>query len=191
MFAFFSFSGLLESLQFYNVLSLPKGAEHLVLSFAFFIEGLLFYFHLDGRPVLDKHLHILLYFVIFATSFVLILEAWMKTSFLLLVVRVYLTMLQGTWFLQIAHSLYGTNPWKDTAPNREFVTIAFAWHALALLFLWLACFVLVSVKVQGCYVTPSPLVENIEVQSIARNGGDPERSSLIDDGEAEFALIND
>ncbi|XP_031574263.1 transmembrane protein 45B-like [Actinia tenebrosa] len=186
MYGFFIFSALLECLQFWNALVLPKAGEHLALSFAFFVEGLLFYFHLHGRPVLDVRLHTLLYVVVFATSFVLVLEAWMKDSFLLLVVRVYLVMLQGTWFFQIAHSLYGANPWKDTPPNREFVAIAFSWHCLVLLFVWLVAFVLVSVKVRGCHTTPntSTKLETFEVQKIvAHEAGDSERSSLIVDGE--------
>lgn len=188
MYGFFLFSALLECLQHWNILALPKASEHLAFSFALFIEGLLFFFHLDGRPVLDKRLHTILYLVIFATSFVLVLEACMKDSFWLLMVRVYLLMLQGTWFFQIAHSLYGLNPWKDTPPNRDFVTIAFSWHSLVLLFLWLFVFVLVSIKVRGCH-TPntSTMRENIEIETIVgHEAGDAERSSLIEREDAEF-----
>ena len=58
--------------------------------------------------------------------------------------RTVLVLLLGTWFIQVAHVLYGADPWKDTAFNRAFVAIAFTWHILALLFTILCSLLLVS-----------------------------------------------
>ncbi|XP_031574264.1 transmembrane protein 45B-like [Actinia tenebrosa] len=179
MFALFTLGALFEVFQFFEITTLSLGAEHLSMSLAFFIEGLLFYFHLHGRPVLDVRLHTLLYVVVFATSFVLVLEAWMKDSFLLLVVRVYLVMLQGTWFFQIAHSLYGVNPWKDTPPNREIIPVVFACHVAVWFALFVVSFMIVSLKSQrkccGSYSRASQHTENLNMQKLE----DSERENLI------------
>ena len=45
----------------------------------------------------------------------------------------YLVSLQGSWFYQIGFVLFGSQPWKNTPTNVEFLGIAFAFHVLFLL----------------------------------------------------------
>ena len=144
MFAAFFLAALVEILRFYSFLFLPPSAEHLLSSLAFFVVGELFYFHIDGRSVLDQNLHIFIYLLAFSISIVFLLEAGYRKCFILFMARTVLVVLLGTWFIQVAHVLYGTDPWKDTASNRAFVAIAFTWHILALLFTILCSLLLVS-----------------------------------------------
>ena len=145
MFAVFFFPPLVEILRFYSLLFLPASAEHLLSSLAFFVFGELFYFHIhDGRSVLDQNLHFFIYILAFSISIVFLLEAGNRRCFVLFMARTVLIVLLGTWFIQVAHVLYGANPWKDTASNRTFVAIAFTWHILALLFTILCSLLLVS-----------------------------------------------
>ena len=159
-----------EVLQFYKVLELPSCSEHLFGSFALFVEGLLFYFHLEGRSKMDQHLHVLLYVVIFTSAVVLVLEAWMKNSFLLVVVRSYLWLLQGTWFIQIALAIFSTKPWKNTKYNQEFVVIAFVWHTIAILTFVTISFAIVSCKVRGCRFRRNQRLEDVQMELIDEEG---------------------
>jgi hypothetical protein len=59
MYSAFAMQGLVEILTFYKC-GLPKRVEYAIAVVAFTVEGLLFYFHLHGRNMLDIHIHILL-----------------------------------------------------------------------------------------------------------------------------------
>ena len=145
MYAIFLLGAVVEILRFYSILFLPAATDHVLASLAFFVIGELFYFHIDGRSVLDQKLHILICITAFAISIIFLLEAWQRKSVLLCMARTILVALLGTWFIQIAHVLYGTHPWKDTAPNREFVIIVFSWHIIGVLLTFLCSLVILSV----------------------------------------------
>ena len=148
MYAIFLLGGVVETLRFYSILFLPAATDHVLASLAFFVIGELFYFHIDGRSVLDQKVHILICIIAFAISIIDLLEAWRRNSFLLFMARTVLVMLLGTWFVQVAHVLYGTHPWKDTARNREFVIIAFSWHIIGVLLTFICSLVLLNVFVR-------------------------------------------
>ena len=84
MFAAFFLAALVEILRFYSFLFLPPSAEHLLSSLAFFV-GELFYFHIDGRSVLDQNLHIFIYPLAFSISIVFLLEAGYRKCFILFI----------------------------------------------------------------------------------------------------------
>ena len=152
MFCIFLLSAVVEILRFYNILFLPVATDHVLASLSFFLVGELFYFHIDGRSELDQKLHTVLYTVAFSIAFVLLLEAWERKSFVLFITRSFLVLLLGTWFIQIAHVLYGSHPWKDTDSNRAIVVVIFSWHVLGLLAMSICSLVLVSVciRVRRC-----------------------------------------
>ena len=119
--------------MWYKVLLLPPRFDYLVLSLAFSIEGLLFFFHLHGRSELNVRLHTIVYITAFITAAVFFLaviseEILPYMGFL----KPYLLSLQGTWFFQIAFVLFGQNPWKSNHSNVEVSTILFSFHALVL-----------------------------------------------------------
>ena len=148
MYAVFLFAALVEILRFYHILFLPPSTEHILNSLAFFVAGELFYFHVDGRSVLDQKLHVLIYIVAFSISMVILFEAWQRRSIVLFMVRTFLAVLLGTWFIQVGHVLYGAHPWEDTASYRAFVVIAFSRHILGLLLLFLCSLLVPSLFVR-------------------------------------------
>lgn len=148
MFSIFLFGAVVEILRFYSILFLPAATDHLLASLGFFLVGELFYYHIDGRSELDQKLHVLLYIVAFSIAIVGLLEAWQRNSFVLFITRTFLVVLLGTWFIQIAHVLYGSHPWHNIASNRAFVVIAFSWHVLGLLGMCICSLVAVSLFVR-------------------------------------------
>ena len=159
MYAIFLLQAVVEILNFYSTLFLPAATDHVMGSLAFFVTGELFYFHIEGRSVPDQKVHIFICILAFAISIIALLEAWQRNSFLLFMARTTLTVILGTWFIQIAHVLYGTHPWKDTAPNQKFVTIIFSWHIIGVLLIFLCSLVILSVFVRlrrsSCVISAS------------------------------------
>ena len=143
MYAFFAFSGVVDLVMWYKLLPLPAGSNYLALSLAFLVEGMLFYFHLNGRSELDIRMHTILYVIIFISAGVLLVAAAWKSSLLPSIVLAFLTSLQGSWFIQIGISLHGANVWKDTPANVMVVPILLGWHAMFWLVLYLLAFALV------------------------------------------------
>lgn len=133
MYCFFGLTGIVELVIWYDILPLPPRIDYLAMAFAFWMEGFLFSIHLHGRDELNARLHSILYVIIFITAVIFTLATFCDQVLpLLSLVKIYLFSLQGTWFFQIAFVLYGSNPWKNTHGNVEFVAIAFALHALVL-----------------------------------------------------------
>ncbi|PIO16210.1 hypothetical protein AB205_0058000, partial [Aquarana catesbeiana] len=102
------------------------------------LAGLLFYYHVHNRPPLDQHIHSLLLIAIFGGSICVMIEVFLKENVILELFRSSLTILQGTWFWQIAFVLYppgGSAEWdQKDHENIMFITMCFCWHyAVALL----------------------------------------------------------
>merc|ERR1719228_675893 len=112
------------------------------------VEILQFYFH--NAPEIQQHFHDFIYLVNLTVAVVLMIEAWMKNSFLLILARLFLILLEGTWFFQIAHSIYGAQPWTNNHTNQTFIIILFIWHSIGLLVFVTVSMVIVSCKVRGC-----------------------------------------
>lgn len=133
MYGFFGLTGVVDLVIWYKVLPLPPKFEYLVFSLAFWIEGFLFFFHLDGRDELNVRLHTILYIIVFVTAAVF-LSAVFSDQFIPFMgfLKAYLISLQGSWFFQTGFVLFGPSPWKNVHSNVEFLGIVFAFHALVL-----------------------------------------------------------
>ncbi|XP_071024240.1 transmembrane protein 45B-like isoform X1 [Oncorhynchus clarkii lewisi] len=136
MYLFFSIAGVVKVLTM-SPLPVPLGLDRLALSLAFFIEGLLFYFHVHMRPPLDTHIHSMLFVPVFGGAAITLLEVFMRDNIVLELLRTSMTILQGSWFFQIGFVLYPLNgvQWDLQAhDNTMFITMCFCWHlAVALL----------------------------------------------------------
>ncbi|XP_054770685.2 transmembrane protein 45B-like [Lytechinus pictus] len=148
MFMYFAISGVAD-IVFQTCLrsSSPSGQsiEKIFLSLAFSVEGLLFFFHTNGREEIDVHIHTLLVILIFVCAVGAGLEPWSYSPESPGVRRLWViaTCVQGTWFWQIAFVLY--NPWGkksdllneerdgDVTENMMIMTTMFTWHLLAVL----------------------------------------------------------
>nr|XP_056716849.1 transmembrane protein 45B-like [Euleptes europaea] len=139
MYLFFCISGIVDVFT-YTSAKVPIGLDRLVLSVALFVEGFLFYFHVMHRPLVDQHIHSLLFIATFGGAASLLLEVFLRDNIVLELFRSSLALLQGTWFFQIGFVLYP--PWggpgwdEDDHSNMMFLTMCFCWHyALAILIL--------------------------------------------------------
>lgn len=88
------------------LLPLPPGATHVLAAVAFGTELLLFHYHSIDHMGLEAQLHTLLTYAIGACLAPTLAALWHPRSFLLDVLTNAAIVLQGTWFLQMAFSLY-------------------------------------------------------------------------------------
>ncbi len=140
MYFFFVLFGSLSLLKPVLTKNVPEIEDvcYLTLAMSFFVEGILFKFHLFGRDNLDVVLHTLLIYVIFLSVLITLVEIKYKNSVLVTLSRAYLTLLQGTWFWQLAFILYnpihGITQWdSEKHENMMLVVCIFTWHMAAVL----------------------------------------------------------
>ncbi|XP_006815461.1 transmembrane protein 45B-like [Saccoglossus kowalevskii] len=148
MYIFFGIAGAVFVIARTCVTGL-KAFEHFFMALAFFIEGMLFYFHVHARSPLDISLHYMLVITVLLTALVTFTEIWKTDVQLLPFIRTGLTFTQGTWFWQVAFVLYPPNGgahWDpDSHENLMFVTMAFCWHILACMAVMAGIFGVISV----------------------------------------------
>lgn len=130
MYCFFGLSGVVDIVMWSeSAIPLPPRFDFMILSACFWVEGLLFYFHLHGHSNISVRLHTILYIVIFVTALMFLANVFLtRHEPLFALMRAIMLGIQGTWFFQIAFVLYGPKPWEDNHANVEFLAIAFAWH---------------------------------------------------------------
>lgn len=176
MYGFFAFSGLVELLNLYKFTHFSRELEYSVLAAAFVGEGMLFYFHLHGRDMFDVRIHTLLYMVIFLTALVILLEACIpRFQRELFIGRTVLLLTQGTWFWEIAFTLYGPVRWfRDAAVDlteeelmidTQVVTLNICWHILGWCVLVLICCLVTSCLHKRGKLTGCCLVNNDNIES--------------------------
>ncbi|XP_077989892.1 transmembrane protein 45B-like [Glandiceps talaboti] len=134
MYMFFGFSGIVDVLS-QTCVRLAPGRDKLYLSIAFAAEGFLFYLHSSGSKPLDAILHKLLVLAIFGGAISTFFEMWLVKQRFLPFFRVAFILLQGTWFYQIAFTLFdprsGDIKWDEqNRVNVAFIVMSFTWHCL-------------------------------------------------------------
>nr|XP_033773339.1 transmembrane protein 45B-like [Geotrypetes seraphini] len=137
VYLFYGLSGMVDVLTYFPF-KVPVGLDRLSLSLAEFFEGFIFYFHVHNRSELDQYIHSVLLVAVFGGAFTIFLEVFMREQVVLEFFRTSLTIIQGTWFWQIAFVLYppsGIPEWNQQDHNNiMFITICFCWHyAIALI----------------------------------------------------------
>lgn len=134
MYLFYMFSGIVDVLT-NNRFPLPPGTDYVALFLAISVEGLLFHFHLHGRPPLNVLTHTVLVYVTAAEAACILIELTKPHSVLAALGRAYFGILQGTWLWQLAFMLFGRYPyhpaWEENNPdNLMLAASVFAWHML-------------------------------------------------------------
>ncbi|XP_004468862.2 transmembrane protein 45B [Dasypus novemcinctus] len=179
MYLFFAASGVIDLLTFL-VIPVPLGVDRFFMAVAGFTEGLLFYYHVQNRPLLDQHIHSLLLYAVFGGTFCVFLEVILRDNIVLELFRTSVVILQGTWFWQIGFVLFppfGTPEWdqKDHA-NIMFITMCFCWHYLAAL-----CIVVTNYSLAYCLLTRLKRTKDGEINGI---------QNLKRDHTYQMALLN-
>ncbi|XP_077994369.1 transmembrane protein 45A-like [Glandiceps talaboti] len=179
MYTFFGIYGLTLILARTCVAGL-RDHEKIFIALAYFVEGLLFYFHVHGRTFLDITVHYMLVITIAMNTISAAAENWRKDDVLLRFISTLFIMVQGTWFWQAAYILYPPNSdakWdEDSHASVMFATFAYCWHIAANLLIIAGVYGLVStyVHVRGkhkLHVTQS-------------------RYAHVDDVETELTLLD-
>jgi hypothetical protein len=139
MYFMFLINSLCEVFTYYRIL-VPKGADYFTGSLAFLIEALLFLFHIEHQDKFEQIIHILLIFVICLCCLSSTIEAWMPDRLSFKYIRAFFTILQGTWFWQIAFFIYNPIPgypkvWHASSPHAQnmWVSVIFSYHCICIL----------------------------------------------------------
>jgi hypothetical protein len=127
MYVFFLLSGCVDLLA---ARTLPPRAGHLALAAAFLAEAFLFAFHLQGTAGVTDGLHLLLVFSVLGCAASTALEGlWASPNAAL--ARAYFTLLQGGWFAQTAHALYGRKAWPQDMTTQMALPVVYCMHLVA------------------------------------------------------------
>ncbi|XP_077994368.1 transmembrane protein 45B-like [Glandiceps talaboti] len=113
--------------------------EKIFIALAYFVEGILFYFHIHERTSLDTIVHYMPVITSALNTIFALAETWKKDDVLFPFISTLFLMVQGTWFWQVAYILYPPNIDakfdEDNHANVMFVTFAYCWHIAANLFI--------------------------------------------------------
>ena len=151
MYLAFIISGLVDLLSI--VVRIPRVTGMLFLSAAFWLEGLLFYFHVGGREMLDVRIHLILVLGIFGCGVATLARMYSPTNLLINGSFTFAMLFQGTWFIQAAEVLYGNNAaaWNWSDHHHAMVVALFgAWHVLGLGMFMLLLWVVSSLLAKRC-----------------------------------------
>ncbi|KAL3221481.1 hypothetical protein MRX96_029380 [Rhipicephalus microplus] len=137
MYLFYLLSGLVDVMTNCGF-PFPPHTDYVTLLLAVTVEGLLFHFHLHGRPHLDVLVHTLLVYTVAAEAACIIAEMCRPRSVFASLGRAYFCLLQATWFWQVGFILYSplpAHPAWDVHSHMDMMLAAsvFTWHMMALL----------------------------------------------------------
>ncbi|XP_077861516.1 transmembrane protein 45B-like, partial [Saccoglossus kowalevskii] len=168
MYTFFGIYGLAMVLSRTCVTGLLT-YEKFFAALAFFVEGLLFYFHVHGRSLFDITVHYMLVTTIFLNTIVMFGELWKRDDPLLPFLTAGFMMIQGTWFWQAAFMLYpphGTKWDEENHANVMFVSMAYCWHIAAAIFMMAGVYGIVSLclRAKGIYSVPYSNIDDEDDQ---------------------------
>ncbi len=149
MYFFFSLAGLIGLIAPTLKTLVPNmdPFRYLSLALAYTAEALLFKFHLFGRDDLDIMVHTLLLYAIYGCIVFTVAEMTHPTQVLLSLGRAFFTVLQGTWFWQVAFILYNPIPGHSTDWDHHdhhhmmLITCYFTWHVGVIFLFILLCMI--------------------------------------------------
>lgn len=163
MYFAFILSGIIE-LLLHAKFELPKRLDYAFNMIGFFVEFLLFKFHLHGRNEMDILVHTLLLYAIAGCIISGVLECWKPENVIFTYGRILFTMLQGTWFFEVGFVLYPpwdfiTGIWDPNSHEHIMVlTSTFLWHILLIM----ATMVLQLIVMRRCYGSKALLMDDLE-----------------------------
>lgn len=141
MYSFFLLSGIVDVCVY--CVRIPKNSTKLFLTLAFFIEGMLFYFHTEHRDHLNQRAHLILTLAIFGCTACAAARMYVSDSLLLNAGLGFFITLQGSWFYQVAIVLYGkhSSEWLQNKMSPMYMGFAASWHvmviAVSMIIMWI------------------------------------------------------
>lgn len=148
MYGAFVLSGIVDILTIF--VKFPHQTSALFLALAFSIEGILFYFHTEGRDTMNVEIHSILTLVIGICALFAFLRTMYATNLLVNLGLGFSIFLQGTWFIQAAYFLYppggkgviinemnrhheGSDDGPENHAATMFIACTLTWHILFIL----------------------------------------------------------
>lgn len=144
MYSFFLLSGIVDMCIY--CVRIPKNSTKLFLALAFFIEGMLFYFHTEHRDKLNQRAHLVLTLSIFGCTICAAARMYISDSLLLNAGLGFFITLQGTWFYQVAVVLYGKHKdnWAKDEMSPMYMGFAASWHVMIIAVSMMAVWILMA-----------------------------------------------
>ncbi|KAI1288383.1 Transmembrane protein 45B [Halotydeus destructor] len=114
---FFTINGLADMAAHRGTAWVPAGSDYVSLALAFFVQGVLFVFHLHGRVPIDVRVHQLHILLTFMTLAAILVEMSNRDQVLAILFRSLCTLTLGTWLMHVGFILYSPLPgavkWAD------------------------------------------------------------------------------
>ena len=140
MYLAFALSGIVDLLTLF--IKVPRHTSKIFLAIAFFLEGLLFWFHAHGRPDLDLMVHELLNYAIFACAGFAALRMWQPFNLFVNTGLSFSMLLQGVWFIHLGVVLY-IQKWNMEDHRGIMFTVAcYSWYIVGIMFFLLVMYIL-------------------------------------------------
>ena len=141
----FLLSGIVDLLSL--CVRFPWQTSMLFLSLSFFIEAILFYFHIMNQVVFNRIVHSLLVYIVVSCVVFSLLRIYSASNLFINLGLGSSILFQGTWFIQIGNFLFGGFLHKDesyTPAHFMFVVAIFTWHLMSIAVGDLILYVLLS-----------------------------------------------
>ena len=144
MYSFFLLSGIVDMCIY--CVRIPKNSPKLFLALAFFIEGMLFYFHTEHRDELNQRAHLVLTFSIFCCTVCAAARMYVSDSLLLNAGLGFFITFQGSWFYQVAIVLYGKHrdSWAEDEMSPMYMGFAASWHVMVIAVSMMAVWIIMA-----------------------------------------------
>lgn len=156
----------------------PKHTQQIFFALAFFVEFVVFYFHIsidNSRDSLDVLAHTFLLFSIVACVVFALLRIWLPNKILINMGLAINLTLQGTWFVQTGAVL----KWSGTMKERMFLVACFVWHLMLISVAYFVIYVLLQLCVQ-CYINRK--------KQLSSNGF--EAQTLLTKDDSELTIVD-
>ena len=147
LYSAFVLSGIVDLLSI--ILKLPKHTSQFFMSFAFFSEAFLFYFHIHGRNTFNITIHLVLVFISIFCGISSSLRSLNAQNLLTNACFSGGLLMEGTWLVQTGSLLYGPHNWDVEDPSLVHLAAVLAiWHFIGISVFMMAVFMIMHLIVR-------------------------------------------
>ena len=176
MYCCFIVSGIADILSM--CIRFPKHTQQIFFVLAFFVQFVVFYFHIsidESRESIDVLAHTFLLFSIVACAVFALLRIWLAKKILINMGLAVSLTLQGTWFVQTGAVL----KWSGTMNENMFLVACFVWHMMSIIVAYFLIYVLLQLCLQ-CYIN----------RKRQRSSSDFEAQTLLAKDDRELVIVD-
>lgn len=191
MYSVFALSGIVDLIVLLIPL-IPRNVSTFFFTMAFFIEGLLFWFHSHGSEVLEMTVHSLLFLTISASVILSLIRIQKPTNCFVGALLGVSIMVQGSWFIHAGAILYGgSSAWQNRHSEANetkqlmLAVVLFSWHVIGTMIFAGLLFILI-LAILRCYIrrTSDKFGQTTENNHYISNGLQVEIDNKNDDDDS-------